>query len=497
MNKSHPSFNRLGFLFFILCIGITIIGCNVISNILPGNQPEAEPTSSQAINQATQDAASTPTDTQLTENSPTLVPSLTPTVLETESLPTPQETLEPTPEEIPPDVAEQMNQIEGQVIGLRNLQPIGFVSRALLTRDQLRQKIEADFLEDYSLEEAQDDTIVLSALGLLESSFDMFTFYQELLSEQIAGQYDHKEKEMDVVQGFGFGGTERLTYAHEYAHALQDQNFDIENGLNYTDEACEEDSERCAAVQALLEGDASMLELDWFSNFATPQDVVDIQTFYQDYESPIYNSAPDFLREDFIFPYIYGQTFVEHLHRQGGWDAVNAAYLDLPVSTEQILHPERYPEDKPIDVLLPDLNPLLGDSWRELDKGIMGEWYTFLILAHGLNPEARLDDFEARTASDGWGGDAYIVYYDDQINGIVLVMHTSWESLNDATQFYNAFQNHSTSRFGAPASSGPSQLGWSHDGGYTELRMQDQYTTWILAPDEGMAQLIWSNIQTP
>jgi len=497
MYKSHPSFNNIGFLLFTLILVITIIGCNSIGNIFPGNQPESDPNSNETSNQVTREVASLPTETQMIDISPTSVPSETPQMLETELLPTPQETPEPTPEEIPPEIAEQMIQIERQVIGLRNLQPTGFVSRALLTRDQLRQKIETEFLEDYSPEEAQDDTIVLSALGLLESSFDMYTFYQDLLSEQIAGQYDHKKKEMDVVQGFGFGGTERLTYAHEYTHALQDQNFDIENGLEYTNEACEEDSERCAAVQALLEGDASMLELDWFSNFATPQDVVDIQEFYQDYESPIYNSAPDFLREDFIFPYINGQTFVEHLHRQGGWDAINAAYVDLPVSTEQILHPERYPDDKPDTVSLPDLIPILDDGWRELDRGIMGEWYTFLILAHGLNPEARLGELEAQTASAGWGGDAYVVYSDDQNTGIVLVMHTSWEGLNEASQFFNAFQKHSTSRFGAPSTSGPNQVGWFHEGGYTELRMQDQYTTWILAPDEGMAQLIWSNIQEP
>jgi hypothetical protein len=495
MNKSHPSFNKIGLVLFILCLVVSIIGCNAIGNIFPGNQPESDPTSSEAINQATQGVASIPTEKQVIETSPTSVPPQTPTVLETDQLPAPQETPEPTLEEIPPDIAEQMDQIERQVIGLRNLQPTGFVSRALLTRDQLRQKIETEFLEDYSPEEAQDDTIVLSALGLLESGFDMFTFYQDLLSEQIAGQYDHKKKEMDVVQGFGFGGTERLTYAHEYTHALQDQNFDIENGLEYNTEACEEDSERCAAIQALLEGDASLLELDWFSNFATPQDVIDIQEFYQDYESPIYNSAPDFLREDFIFPYIYGQTFVEHLHRQGGWDAVNAAYIDLPVSTEQILHPERYPDDKPDNVLLPDLIPVLGDGWRELDQGIMGEWYTFLILAHGLNSEAQLSELEAQTASDGWGGDAYVAYYDDQNLGIVFVMHTSWEDLNEASQFYSAFQRHSTSRFGAPSTSGPNQFGWIHDGGYTELRMQDQYTTWILAPDEEIARSIWSAIQ--
>jgi hypothetical protein len=361
----------------------------------------------------------------------------------------------------------------------------------------LRQNIENDFFEDYSSEEAQDDSIALISLGLLESGFDMFTFYQALLSEQIAGQYDHEKKEMDVIQGLDFGGPERWTYAHEYAHALQDQNFDIENGLNYTNEACEEDSERCAAVQALLEGDASMLELEWFYNYATPEDVQDIQDFYSEYESPIFDSAPNFLREDFVFPYRYGLLFVEYLFDLGGWEMVDSAYSDLPVSTEQIIHPERYPDDKPIPVNLPELSPLLGDEWREVDRGILGEWYTYLVLAHGLNPEARLSELEAQAASDGWGGDAYIVYYNEINQNILLVVHTMWESTGEATQFYNSFQRHSTGRFGAPTTVRLDHLAWTHEDGYTELHAQDQFTTWILAPNEDLAQAIWTAIQAP
>jgi hypothetical protein len=322
----------------------------------------------------------------------------------------------------------------------------------------------------------------------------MFNFYQDLLSEQIAGQYDQENKEMDVVQGSGFGGTERLTYAHEYTHALQDQNFDIENGLNYSSEACEQDSERCAAVQALLEGDASMLELDWFNNYATAQDLTDIQDFYQNYESPVFDSAPAFLKEDFIFPYIFGQTFVEYLYNIGGWDAINGAYSNLPVSTEQILHPERYPEDRPINVVIPDLLSLLGDQWQDLDTGVMGEWYTYLILAHGREPNARLDDIEAQIASEGWGGDVYHVFYDAQNDAVVMVMHTSWESENDARQFYDAFRKHSTARFGSPASVETNWLRWKHANGVTDLSIQGQYTTWILAPDEATALLVRSAI---
>jgi hypothetical protein len=476
----------------VVCFCIAAVGLGVFGYLFPIERiarifSTEEPVVFEPV-EATQIPTQVPAEpTAVT--SPDLSAS-TPEIAETTEPVIPTEA--PTWVPIPPEIALQMDEIETQVIVLRKLQPAGTVSRRLLSRAELRQKIEIDFFEDYSQEEAQEDTIVLAALGLLDSGFDMFTFYQDLLSEQIAGQYDQNSKEMDVVQDSGFGGTERLTYAHEYTHVLQDQNYDIENGLKYSSEACEEDSERCAAVQALLEGDASLLELDWFTNYATAQDLNDIQNFYQNYESPVYDSAPDFLREDFIFPYIFGQTFVEYLHDIGGWEAINDAYRDLPVSTEQILHPDRYPNDRPVEVEIPDLLSLLGDQWRELDSGVMGEWYTYLILAHGREPAARLDDFEAQLASEGWGGDVYLVLQNETDDAIVLVMQTSWESENDAGQFFDAFRQHSTARFGSPTSSNSNSASWTHPDGITKLSLDGQFTTWILAPDEATALLVQS-----
>jgi hypothetical protein len=497
MNNSRRNLLIIVVVLLIGCFFVTIVGIGAVGYFFPVDRILTVFTTSESVSMITEVSTLVPTATQEALSPTTSIPTLTPTVLITEPQSTLHVTEASTPEPIPLEIAEQMDRIEVQVIELRELEPSGSVTRALLSRDQLRQKVETDFFEDYSPEEAQEDSLVLSAFGLLEPGFDMLTLYQDLFSEQIVGQYDHTNKQMDVVQGFGFGGPERLTYAHEYTHALQDQNFDIEDGLKYTNEFCEEDSERCAAVQALLEGDASLLELDWFSNYSTQQDIIDIQDFYAEYESPVYDSAPDFLKEDFIFPYIYGQTFVEYLFNLGGWQAINEAYRNVPVSTEQILHPERYPADQPENLELPDLMPILGEGWRELDRGVMGEWYTFLILAHGLNPEARLNEPESKAASDGWGGDEYLVYYNDQNGALVLVMHTSWESVNDATQFYNAFQKHSTSRFGAPSTLQNNRIGWTHDGGYTELSTQNQFTTWVLAPDEAIAQQIWSAFYCP
>ena len=69
-----------------------------------------------------------------------------------------------------------------------------------------------------------------------------------------------------------------------------------------------------------------------------------------------------------------------------------------PESTEQILHPDRYPDDKPVLVELPDLKPTLGDGWTELDSNVMGEWYTYLLLGKGRSQSFRLSEAQAHQA---------------------------------------------------------------------------------------------------
>ena len=44
----------------------------------------------------------------------------------------------------------------------------------------------------------------------------------------------------------GFGGYEKLTYAHEYTHVLQDQVYGFDDKLDMSEEACQADSEKCA-----------------------------------------------------------------------------------------------------------------------------------------------------------------------------------------------------------------------------------------------------------
>ena len=74
-----------------------------------------------------------------------------------------------------------------------------------------------------------------------------------------------------------FGVFERITYAHEYTHALQDQLYALDIGLGLNSKNCEENHEYCTALRALIEGDAVLTEQLWFLQYATEEDVDELR----------------------------------------------------------------------------------------------------------------------------------------------------------------------------------------------------------------------------
>ena len=382
-----------------------------------------------------------------------------------------------------------MDRIHSQVSSVRGLYPSGPLDRELLPPESIRQRVIDDFLGDYTQEEAEDDARVLALFGLLEPGFHLWDFYADLYEEQVAGYYDPEGEKMFVV-GSGWGGSERLTYAHEYVHALQDQNYDLQDGLGYSDEGCKEDAERCAAISALIEGDATLAEGQWWRAYATDQDLLDLSADIAEYEPEVFDSAPAYLQADFLFPYDEGLAFVQFLFREGGWAAVDAAYLDPPTTTEVILHPERYGLAEPIPVSLPELNKTLGEGWRALDAAVLGEWFTRLVLNEHI-PER-----EAEPAAAGWGGDAYRVWINDTEEESALVLLTAWDSPRDAFEFIEAFDEYAGSRFGERKTEQADRR-WSWQHGAVQLERSYDQTLWILAPDAEIAGLLRNGIEFP
>jgi hypothetical protein len=387
-------------------------------------------------------------------------------------------------ENLPPDVASQMDTIQEQVIQIRRLMPTYALQRATLSNSQLHDQVVQDFFMDYTVDKASDDVVELSLLGLLDPGFDLYNLYINLYSEQVAGYYDPKTKQMFVVQGDQFGGLQRMNYAHEFTHALQDQVYDLRDGLKFKEEDCKKASEYCSAVRALIEGDATLTEQLWFIEDSTQRDRLQVQEFSVSFKSPVFDSAPAYLKKDFLFPYKQGMEFVQSLYDLGGYAQIDAAFKNPPVDTEQVLHPDLYPATLPVKVSLPDFLPAMGAGWRETDRNILGEWSTYLVLSSGSNVRFQLPDSQARLAASGWGGDSLVVYRQGSTQSGLLVLKSSWDTAKDGGEFWRALQDYAQKRWGMPSRSSNNHMEWTNtSNGGVVIHQSGSDTLLLIAPD--------------
>jgi hypothetical protein len=393
----------------------------------------------------------------------------------------------------PPLTAGEMDQvlkqIQQQVIDLRGLSPkVEELKQDMLTPSQLAENVKNDFFKDYTEEDAKADVRELAAFGLLPPGFDIYKLFIDLYSEQVAGYYDPETKDMFVIQGDKFTGTEKMTYAHEYTHVLQDQNWDMEDGLKMNDDYCENHTEYCAGVQSLVEGDASLTEQFWYFSNATEQDQQEVMDFYSSYTSPVFDSTPYYLQQDFVFPYDQGLNFVQTLFDGGGWAAVDRAYENPPSSTEMILHPEKYPSDTPVEVPLKDLTSTLGTGWEETTRNTMGEWYLKLILSAGDKESARLDEETAAAAAAGWAGDTYTVNWNESAQKLAVILRSRWESGKDTDEFWKALSEYGRIRWGSPTSQSAAEITWEGTAdNFIKINRSGDEVFWIIAPDKATA----------
>ena len=127
------------------------------------------------------------------------------------------------------------------------------------------------------------------------------------------------------------------------------------------------------------------------------------------------------------FPYEAGPVFIQALLQRGGSRAVDDAFRHPPVSTEQVLHPDRYPLDKPVSVEVPNVGPRLGARWKEIEIEQVGEaWLRLLLALHLSRPQAETD-------SQDWGGGQYRAWSDG--GHTAVVMDTVWDRASAATRF--------------------------------------------------------------
>jgi hypothetical protein len=325
-----------------------------------------------------------------------------------------------------------------QVSALRGLEPLRSVPVEVEDRSHIRRRIEAIASAEELEAQAKQDERLLQFLGLVPGNLDLFDTYKDVLEEQLAGLYDMDQRVL-VLADWVPANLQAPVAAHELTHALQDQHF----GLRVRRRLGFDTPDAEAAWAALTEGDATAVMLQCAlqgsgknftavldSELASPGAAALVPSGP---DTKRFQAAPRVVREALSFPYLHGVRFAAALFAHGGWEQLDAAYVHPPVSTEQILHPERYGGaggDRPVRVELPDVRGILGPGYEPQLTESLGELDLQLYLGEYIDPQI------AAVASEGWGGCSVALYRGSGKDGNAFVLSSVWDSEDDALEFF-------------------------------------------------------------
>ncbi len=297
-----------------------------------------------------------------------------------------------------------------------------------ISSEQMAENVRESIEEEYTQEEADIEAELFILLDFILPGTDLKEVFADLYAGSVVGYYDTDTGEMFVLNnGEDPNPAAKYTLAHELIHALQDQAFDLDAFFPED----EENDDLARAKTALVEGDAVVGSTEYARAFLTRSEIRQISSSGGD--SADLSRVPPFLFKLLAFPYQQGAVFVTAIHSGTGWDSVDAAYSDYPLSTEHILHPEKYlVGEQPVTITLPDFTAALAPGWETIDEGVLGEF----IIATYL--ENRLTDSRAANAAEFWGGDAYALIRNSDQDESALVSLSTWDSVEDAQDFFGA-----------------------------------------------------------
>jgi len=282
-------------------------------------------------------------------------------------------------------------------------------------RDYIIQKLDAE----YPPEDLAGYQTALRLFGLIPDTLDLRRTFVTVLTEQVAGFYDPDSGALYIAGDLDDALRVRLTVSHELVHALQDQYVSLDSIVRQRRQ-----NDRRLAAHAVLEGQATLAQIgvmmpeqrldtlpaDWF--WSQREVTAALQS-----QMPQFASAPLWLREGLVFPYLAGADFVNWFGRR--YPGVHPFPPRMPGSTEHILHPDRFMEpDEPTGLAFAPM-----DGIRYEDG--LGEFETRVLLTELTRVEAR-----GVALAAGWDGDRFAVVDRD-----ALVWYSVWDDAPAADRF--------------------------------------------------------------
>lgn len=324
---------------------------------------------------------------------------------------------------------QELNQITG--LKIRHKVPFDLISKS-----QVNQFLKDRVKEEASQEDLRIEELSLKKFGFVPQDFDVVKNEVDLLTEQAAAFYDYHKKKLYITDWAPQDMREEAL-VHELAHALADQHFHLERFIKKGDD----DDDMAMAREAVMEGQATWLMSEAVERRngqtlkGSPEAVAQMSRSMEsdDKDYPVFDSTPLYLRRTLVFPYTQGMLFQNAVVEKDGEAAFAEVFEHPPVSTQQILHPEKYfAHATPMRPALPRFAD--GHGYKQLAVGTIGE------LDHALLIEQYLDKKRADEIAPHWRGGVYALEEKKKEKRVVLEYAVEWENAGWAREYFEAYQ---------------------------------------------------------
>ncbi len=411
---------------------------------------------------------------------------------------------------VPPPSTIPFEELKKRVSRIRELPFKHDISLETKTIEEIQALLGKSLLSEPGSENLPQVERVYVRLGLLPQGMDLRKGLRDLHLFQQAVHYDSRSKKIilpgePLKPGLAFlrspwsvanDITNQLLLTHALAHALQEQHFHWEEKLKNSNT-----EDRALALRALMKGDTVLVGLAYLTGNAkeNKQRVLDgikgITRLAAQVEQELAH-LPELLRQKAVFQYVHGSQFVMWAYSLKGWEGVNRLFSHPPLSTEQLLHPEKYyvKRDEPVRITPWGLLRQFGDQ-KIIDE-TLGEFLIRALLGRTLSKE------EAERAAAGWAGDNLLAF--QQGEELILAWVTAWDDREEALEFYGSYRRALEKRHGIFLESTPAKadtLVAPHQSGHSLLLQVKENLVFFIdgipAPRSiEIAEGLWKELET-
>jgi len=328
-----------------------------------------------------------------------------------------------------PPLAEELTKISG--MPLRHPVPCDFI-----TKEKIKAFLNKRIKDVAKPEDLRAEELTLKKFGLVPMDFDLARNTVDLLTEQAAAFYDYDKKKLFITDTTSSESQEPVL-SHEIAHAIADQSYNLAKFIK----AGRQSDDGATARLAVMEGQATWLMSELLARKAGQSlkdspGMLAMMSGASDGgagQFPVFDNSPLYLRLTLIFPYTKGMLFQHAVFDRDGQKAFSEVFLKPPISTQQILHPEKYFSGiKPTEPELPahqlpkGYKSLVGGSLGELEHQVMLEQYSGKPAAAEIAPH--------------WRGCTFELLENKKAGRVVLLYAVEWDTEDAARQYFAAYR---------------------------------------------------------